>query len=88
MDSRFGWRYSFLFGRRSNFVSWAEHGHRSGRKLVRAFEAAIDESLPAIVISASGGARMQEGILSLMQMAKTSALVQEMKQRGIPYTSF
>lgn len=58
-----------------------------GEKITRLFEAAIDEELPTILVCASGGARMQEGILSLMQMAKTSALVREMKERGLPYLS-
>jgi acetyl-CoA carboxylase carboxyl transferase subunit beta len=44
-----------------------------GEKLTRAIELAIDKRLPVVIVSASGGARMQEGILSLMQMAKTSA---------------
>ncbi len=58
-----------------------------GEKIARMLEAAIDSELPAVIISSSGGARMQEGILSLMQMAKTSALVGEMKRRGLPYIS-
>ena len=44
-----------------------------GEKLTRAIELAIEKRVPVIIVSASGGARMQEGILSLMQMAKTSA---------------
>jgi acetyl-CoA carboxylase carboxyl transferase subunit beta len=58
-----------------------------GEKITRLLEAAIERGLPAVVISSSGGARMQEGILSLMQMAKTSALVGEMKARRLPYIS-
>lgn len=58
-----------------------------GEKLARAYEVAIENSLPVIVISSSGGARMQEGILSLMQMAKTSSLVGVLKEKGIPYIS-
>lgn len=58
-----------------------------GEKLSRAFEAAIESNLPVIVISSSGGARMQEGILSLMQMAKTSLLVGVLKEKAIPYIS-
>lgn len=56
-----------------------------GEKLTRVMEAAIDQELPVVVVTSSGGARMQEGILSLMQMAKTSMLVGEMKARGLPY---
>lgn len=58
-----------------------------GEKITLLFENAIKDKLPAVVISASGGARMQEGILSLMQMAKTSALVEQMRQNGIPFIS-
>ena len=56
-----------------------------GEKLTRAIELAIDKHVPVIIVSASGGARMQEGILSLMQMAKTSAaLAAAGARRGCP----
>jgi acetyl-CoA carboxylase carboxyl transferase subunit beta len=58
-----------------------------GEKLALVFERAIEDRLPAVILSASGGARMQEGILSLMQMAKTSAMVEKIRQEGIPYIS-
>jgi acetyl-CoA carboxylase carboxyl transferase subunit beta len=58
-----------------------------GEKVARLYECALEDKLPAVVISASGGARMQEGILSLMQMAKTTALISEMRKQGIPYIS-
>jgi acetyl-CoA carboxylase carboxyl transferase subunit beta len=58
-----------------------------GEKITRLFEAALDERLPAVAVSSSGGARMQEGILSLMQMAKTSAAIEKMRKEGIPYIS-
>ncbi len=58
-----------------------------GEKITRLFEMALEDRLPAVAISASGGARMQEGILSLMQMAKTSSLVEKMRKEGIPYIS-
>ncbi len=58
-----------------------------GEKVARLFERAQAERLPAVVVSASGGARMQEGILSLMQMAKTTAAVQKLREAGIPYIS-
>lgn len=58
-----------------------------GEKVALLFEHALKEKLPAVVVSASGGARMQEGILSLMQMAKTTALLARMKEQGIPYFS-
>ena len=58
-----------------------------GEKLARAIELAIDKHLPVIIVSASGGARMQEGILSLMQMAKTSAALERLAGAGLPYLS-
>jgi acetyl-CoA carboxylase carboxyl transferase subunit beta len=58
-----------------------------GEKLVRAIELAIDKHLPVVIVSASGGARMQEGILSLMQMAKTSAALARLGANGLPYLS-
>ena len=58
-----------------------------GEKLARAIELAIDKHLPVVIISASGGARMQEGILSLMQMAKTSVALQRLAAAGLPYIS-
>ncbi|MGZ3698643.1 MAG: acetyl-CoA carboxylase, carboxyltransferase subunit beta [Bdellovibrionota bacterium] len=58
-----------------------------GEKVARLFEGALKDKLPAVVVSASGGARMQEGILSLMQMAKTSSLINQLRAEGIPYLS-
>jgi acetyl-CoA carboxylase carboxyl transferase subunit beta len=58
-----------------------------GEKLARAIELAVDKHLPVVIVSASGGARMQEGILSLMQMAKTSAALDRLGRRGLPYLS-
>ena len=58
-----------------------------GEKLTRAIELAIDKALPVIIVSASGGARMQEGILSLMQMAKTSAALERLAEARLPYIS-
>jgi len=59
-----------------------------GEKIVRAFEYATEHRLPVIVFCASGGARMQEGILSLMQMAKTSGAVKRHSDAGLLYVSF
>lgn len=56
-----------------------------GEKITRSLERSLDEHLPSIVICASGGARMQEGILSLMQMAKTSMVIAKMAEEKIPY---
>ncbi|MGE4105767.1 MAG: acetyl-CoA carboxylase, carboxyltransferase subunit beta [Bacteriovoracia bacterium] len=58
-----------------------------GEKACQVFERAMTDRLPAVIVSASGGARMQEGILSLMQMAKTSALIHRMREEGLPYIS-
>ncbi len=58
-----------------------------GERFVRGVNAAIQNKAPFICISASGGARMQEGLLSLMQMAKTSAALTKLAQAGLPYIS-
>lgn len=58
-----------------------------GEKITRATERALQEKTPLIVISASGGARMQEGALSLMQLMKTSAAIAKLDQAGIPFIS-
>jgi acetyl-CoA carboxylase carboxyl transferase subunit beta len=58
-----------------------------GEKIARQFERALDTGHPAIVFTASGGARMQEGVLSLMQMAKTSAARSLLREANIPYIS-
>ncbi len=58
-----------------------------GEKITRAIEQAIDKRLPLIIFSTSGGARMQESILSLMQMAKTSAALARMDEQGLLYIS-
>ncbi len=58
-----------------------------GEKITRMVEQAVDRLAPAIIVSASGGARMQEGIFSLMQLAKTSAALQRLARAGQPYIS-
>ncbi len=58
-----------------------------GEKIARAMERSLDRNIPLIIVSCSGGARMQEGILSLMQMAKTSALLALLDQKKIPFIS-
>ena len=60
-------------------------GHVVGEKITSAFERATEERLPVILFCCSGGARMQEGIISLMQMAKTSAAVQRHNEAGQLY---
>ena len=58
-----------------------------GEKITRAIERGLEYSMPVIVVSASGGARMYEGILSLMQMAKTSAALARLAEAKVPYFS-
>jgi acetyl-CoA carboxylase carboxyl transferase subunit beta len=58
-----------------------------GEKITRAIERALDKQTPVIIVSASGGARMQESILSLMQMAKTSAALAKLREEGLPFIS-
>jgi acetyl-CoA carboxylase carboxyl transferase subunit beta len=58
-----------------------------GEKITRAIEKGLDKKCPVIVFSSSGGARMQESILSLMQMAKTSAALAKLKSAGLPFIS-
>lgn len=58
-----------------------------GEKISRLFERALDTKQPAIIFQASGGARMQEGLSSLMQMAKTLGVLSKMNAAGIPYVS-
>jgi acetyl-CoA carboxylase carboxyl transferase subunit beta len=65
----------------------ASLGSAAGEKLTRAIERGVDQKIPVIIVSASGGARMQEGILSLMQMAKTSAALAQLNAVKIPYLS-
>jgi acetyl-CoA carboxylase carboxyl transferase subunit beta len=59
----------------------------TGEKVAMAMDLALDRRIPCLVVSCSGGARMQEGILSLMQMAKTSAIRSRLKEQGVPYIS-
>lgn len=67
-----------------NFIM-ASMGTVVGEKITRLFELATEESLPVVLFTASGGARMQEGIMSLMQMAKISAAVQRHSKAGLFY---
>lgn len=63
----------------------ASMGSAVGEKITRLTEEATEQRLPLIIVSASGGARMQEGALSLMQMAKTSAALMRHDEAGLPY---
>jgi acetyl-CoA carboxylase carboxyl transferase subunit beta len=62
-------------------------GSVAGEKVARLFERATAERLPVVLLHASGGARMQEGILSLMQMAKTVAALERLKEARLPFIS-
>jgi acetyl-CoA carboxylase carboxyl transferase subunit beta len=58
-----------------------------GEKIARLAQRSAEKRIPLIIVSASGGARMQEGVLSLMQLAKTSVAIAQLRERGIPYLS-
>jgi acetyl-CoA carboxylase carboxyl transferase subunit beta len=62
-------------------------GYAVGEKFTRAAQMALDTRRPLICFSATGGARMQEALISLMQMAKTSAILERLKLAGVPYIS-
>lgn len=62
-------------------------GYAVGERFTRAAQVALEERIPYVCFSATGGARMQEALISLMQMAKTSAVIERLKQEGIPYIS-
>lgn len=62
-------------------------GYAVGEKFTRAANLALELNIPYVCFSASGGARMQEALISLMQMAKTSAVIERMRRQGIPFIS-
>jgi len=62
-------------------------GYAVGEKFTRAAQIALEQQIPLICFAASGGARMQEALISLMQMAKTSAVIERMKLESVPYFS-
>ncbi|MDO6427966.1 acetyl-CoA carboxylase, carboxyltransferase subunit beta [Thalassotalea sp. 1_MG-2023] len=70
--------FSFLGGSMASVV---------GARFVKAAEYCLEHEVPLVCFSASGGARMQEALFSLMQMAKTSAALAKMKEKGLPYIS-
>ncbi|KRQ87873.1 Acetyl-coenzyme A carboxylase carboxyl transferase subunit beta [Caloramator mitchellensis] len=70
----------------SNFLM-GSMGSVVGEKITRAIERATEQKIPVIIFTASGGARMQEGIFSLMQMAKTSAAIKRHSDEGLLYVS-
>lgn len=69
-----------------NFIG-GSMGAAVGEKFISAVDASLAERIPLICFSASGGARMQEGLISLMQMAKTSAALTKLASNGIPFIS-
>jgi acetyl-CoA carboxylase carboxyl transferase subunit beta len=69
-----------------NFIG-GSMGAVVGEKITRAIERSLAETTPIVIVSASGGARMQEGAVSLMQMAKISAALMRLDEAGIPYIS-
>jgi acetyl-CoA carboxylase carboxyl transferase subunit beta len=58
-----------------------------GEKFLRAADVCMEQNIPLVCVSASGGARMQEALFSLMQMAKTSAVIRRMSHKGVPFIS-
>ncbi len=62
-------------------------GYAVGERFTRAAATALEQRIPYICFPATGGARMQEALISLMQMAKTSAILERMKREGVPYIS-
>lgn len=74
-----------VFGVMDSAFMMASMGTVTGEKITRAFEYATENRLPVVICTASGGARMQEGILSLMQMAKTSGAVKRHSDAGLLY---
>ncbi|GIR46254.1 MAG: hypothetical protein CM15mP55_2300 [Hyphomicrobiales bacterium] len=68
-----------------DFGLWGLPGMAAGEAVVTAGQTALDNNAPLIMVAAAGGARMQEGILSLMQMPRTTVIVQQLRERGLPY---
>lgn len=77
--------YPVAFGIMDPYFMMGSMGQAAGEKITCLFEKATEEKLPVVLFTASGGARMQEGILSLMQMAKTSAAVAKHSEAGLLY---
>lgn len=77
----------FILAVMDSYFLMGSMGSVVGEKITRAFEFALNRKLPIVVFTASGGARMQEGIMSLMQMAKTSAAVKKHSDKGLLYVT-
>ncbi len=85
-DGKLSGRHVHICAMEPKFIG-GSMGAVVGEKITRAIERAIEDSSPVIVVSASGGARMQEGAVSLMQMAKISAALMRLDEARIPYIS-
>jgi acetyl-CoA carboxylase carboxyl transferase subunit beta len=87
------WGYGSIDGQRVSIAAMdfaymgGSMGSVVGEKITRAAEAALEERIPYIAVSTSGGARMQEGTLALMQLVKTCAAVERLAHAGVPYIS-
>lgn len=79
--------YNAVLAVMDSYFMMASMGSVVGEKITRAIEAATEKKLPIIIFTASGGARMQEGIISLMQMAKTSSALNRHGKAGLLYIS-
>lgn len=79
--------HDVMLGVMDFFFRGGSMGAVVGEKITALFEEAVEKRIPAVVVSSSGGARMQEGVVALMQMAKTSAVISRMNRAGIPYIS-
>lgn len=79
--------HQLMLGVMNFFFMGGSMGVVVGNKLAHMVEIAHDEELPVVIVSASGGARMQEGIYSLMQMAKVSAALSRLSRKKLPYIS-
>ncbi len=80
-------RYDVLIAAMEYRFMGGSMGSVVGEKITRACERALRERIPLIVVSCSGGARMQEGVLSLMQMAKISSMLARLHEASVPYIS-
>jgi acetyl-CoA carboxylase carboxyl transferase subunit beta len=85
-EGRMGARAVVICAMEFNFMA-ASMGSVVGEKITRAIEYCVEKRLPLIIVSCSGGARMQEGALSLMQMAKISAALARLDEARLPYIS-
>ena len=87
------WGYGAIDGQRVSIAAMdfaymgGSMGSVVGEKITRAAEAALEERIPYVAVSTSGGARMQEGTLALMQLVKTCAAVERLARSGVPYIS-